>query len=139
MWCRLGLFFETNIFNPKMEKMGQIYSNLLKNSVIHFFFNLVSNETLYYLLYSCTDPIFWKYLIPKIWAKTFLTNQIALLKSAVSIVQNCDIAYWYNFIETKSWLKSIGVGMVKKRRGLVIGHENWLYLKRLWFDTNLES
>ena len=35
------------------------------------------NENLYYLLCSCTNPIFMKIFIPEIWAKMFSANQIA--------------------------------------------------------------
>ena len=42
----------------------------------HFLLNLVYNERLYYLLYSCTNPIFGKNLVPEIWAKMLLANQI---------------------------------------------------------------
>ena len=34
-----------------------------------FFLNLVYNKTLYYLLYSCINPLFSKNLVPEIWAK----------------------------------------------------------------------
>ena len=35
------------------------------------------NENLYYLLCSCTNPIFRKIFVPEIWAKMFSANQIA--------------------------------------------------------------
>ena len=35
------------------------------------------NENLYYLLCSCTNPIFGKILVPEIWAKMFSANQVA--------------------------------------------------------------
>ena len=35
------------------------------------------NENLYYLLCSCTNPIYGKIFVPEIWAKMFLANQIA--------------------------------------------------------------
>ena len=41
-----------------------------------FFMNLVDNESLYYLLYSCANPIFGKNLVPEIWAKMLSANQI---------------------------------------------------------------
>ena len=41
-----------------------------------YFLNLVFNETLQQLLYSGTNPILEKNLVPEIWAKIFLANQI---------------------------------------------------------------
>ena len=49
-----------------------------------FFMNLVYNESLYYLLYSCTN------LHLKLMKKTDF------------------FAWWYSFMEIKSWLKNIG-------------------------------
>ena len=57
------------------QKQG--FLNLLKNLVIIFFLNLVYNERLYYLLYSCTNSIFGKYLVPEIWVEMLLINHIA--------------------------------------------------------------
>ena len=71
-------FFEKNIF---AQKVGQKWAknrflNLLENLVINFFLNLGYNESLYYLLYSCTNSIFGKNLFPEMWAKMLLANQI---------------------------------------------------------------
>ena len=59
-------------------KMGQKqgFSNLLKNLVINFYY-LFYNENLYYLLCSCTNPIFWKIFVFEIRDKMFSVNQIA--------------------------------------------------------------
>ena len=44
----------------------------------HYFFqNLFYNESLYYLLYSCTNLIFGKNLVREIWARMLSVNQIA--------------------------------------------------------------
>ena len=40
------------------------------------FLNLVYNESLYCLLYSCTSLRFGKNLVPEIWVKVLLANQI---------------------------------------------------------------
>ena len=56
------------------QKLGLL--NLLENLVI-FFLNLVSNENLYYLLYSRLNPIVGKNLVPEIWAKILSSSQIA--------------------------------------------------------------
>ena len=57
------------------QKQG--FLNSLKNLVIIFFLNLVYNESLYYLLYSCTNSIFGKYLVPEIWVEMLSANHIA--------------------------------------------------------------
>ena len=41
------------------------------------FLNLVYKEISYYLLYSCTNPMLGKNLVPEIWAKMLSANQIA--------------------------------------------------------------
>ena len=43
----------------------------------YFLLNLIYNESLYYLLCSCTNPIIEKIFVPEIWAKMFSANQIA--------------------------------------------------------------
>ena len=71
---RAGLFEEKKL--PQNEpKQG--FLNLLKNLVIIFFLNLVYNESLYYLLYSCTNSIFGKYLVPEICVEMLLASHIA--------------------------------------------------------------
>ena len=42
-----------------------------------FLLSLVYKECSYYLLYSCTNLILWKNLVPDIWAKMLSANQIA--------------------------------------------------------------
>ena len=39
--------------------------------------NLVCNESIYYLLYLCTNLTFGKNLVQEIWTKMLLGNQIA--------------------------------------------------------------
>ena len=46
---------------PKTGFLGSI-----GNLVITFFLNLVYKESSYYLLYSCTNPILGKNLVPEI-------------------------------------------------------------------------
>ena len=75
-------FFEKNLFAQKIGKIDQKWArkqgfvNLLENLVTNFFLNLVYNKSLCYLLYSCTNLIFGKNLVPGIWAKMLLTSQI---------------------------------------------------------------
>ena len=57
---------------PKIG-LKQNFFNLLKNLV----FNLFHNKSLYYLLCSCTNSIFAKNLVPKIYAEILSANQIA--------------------------------------------------------------
>ena len=46
-------------------------------------------------------------------------SDYSIFKLTVSLQQNDEnawsFAYWYKFIENKSWLKNIGMGMVKNR------------------------
>ena len=64
-------FFEMG--NGKNVQKIEFFLNILENLVI-FFFKLVYNESLYYLLYSFTNPILEKNLIPEIWPKMLLAN-----------------------------------------------------------------
>ena len=64
-------FFGKNLF---AQKMG--FLKFVGKFSHYFFLNLVYNQSLYYFLYSCTNPIFGKNLFPEIWAKTLLANQI---------------------------------------------------------------
>ena len=75
-------FFEKTLFSPKIGKMNRKWAKNwsffnLMDLVINYFLNMVYNESLCYLLYSCTNPIFGKNLVPGIWAKMLLANQIA--------------------------------------------------------------
>ena len=60
----------------KILKFPKNWENGQKRFGHKFFPNLVYNEDLYYLLYSCTNLIFEKNLILEIWAKTLLACQI---------------------------------------------------------------
>ena len=73
-------FLETIFLPPKLEnwtkngaKTG--FFKLLKNLVI--IFTEFYNENLYYLLCSCTNPVFGKIFVPEIWVKMFLASQLA--------------------------------------------------------------
>ena len=52
-----------------MEKIG--YFELSEKVGYYFFPNLFYIESLYYLFFSCTDPIFGQSLAPEIFAKMF--------------------------------------------------------------------
>ena len=66
-----------------MRKIGQKqvrffeFIEKCKNVVILFFLNLFYKESLYYLLCSCTNPIFGENVAPEIWAEMLFANQIA--------------------------------------------------------------
>ena len=59
-------------FTTRIGRMGPKWA---KNLVI--LLSLIYNENLYYLLCSCTNPIFEKIFVPEIWAKMFSAIQIA--------------------------------------------------------------
>ena len=71
----LGKFFLPQKLGKWAKK--QDFFNLLGNLVIDFLLNLICNENLYYLLCSCTNPIFGKMFVPEIWVKIISANQIA--------------------------------------------------------------
>ena len=74
---RAGFFLKKN-FCPKNGENGPEIGFLgFVGKFSHkFFLNLVYKET-YYFLYSCTNPILSKIVVPEIWAKMFSANQIA--------------------------------------------------------------
>ena len=69
-------FFENNIFASKMDQKYGFW-NLLEKLNINFLVILIYNGSVYYLLYSCTNPIFGGNLVPEICNKMLLVNQIA--------------------------------------------------------------
>ena len=84
------------------------------------------------LIFSCKYKYrkaksFGKNLVPGIWVKMLLPNQITgqsdyrIFKSSISIEQNEEktwfFACWYRFMGNRSWLKNIGVDMVKNGCG----------------------
>ena len=69
-------FLEKNLFlkfGEMDQKQGfefiEIFGHL-------FLLNLFDNENFYYLLCSCTNPIFGKIFVPEIWGKMFSASQI---------------------------------------------------------------
>ena len=55
--------------------MDQKYVFFIKFSD-KFFLNLFYKERSYYLQYSCTIPVLGKNVVPEIWAKILLADQI---------------------------------------------------------------
>ena len=60
---------------PKMGKT--CFLEFIEKFGQQFLLVLFYNKNLCYLLCFCTNPIFMKFLVPKIWAKMFLANEIA--------------------------------------------------------------
>ena len=113
---------------------------------IQFFLHLVYKEGVYYLLYSCTNPMLEKNLVPWDMNKNVLCqSDCRISKSTLSLKQNNErvwfFAWSYIFIEIRSWLKNIEMGMVKHGCGhigyrtqtLTVSQEginriNWLFV-----------
>ena len=78
-FLNFGMVLETHM------KLGVTEPNFPEKKFIEFIkkfgdellLNLFYNEDLYYLLCSCTNPIFGKIFVPEIWAKMFSVSQIA--------------------------------------------------------------
>ena len=79
--------------------------NLLENLAINFFLNVVCNKSLYYLLYSCTCPIFgiWLDLVLDIWAKMLLANQIARFLDQLYLKNKLMKKPYLIHVDTDSW------------------------------------
>ena len=121
-----GFFF----FLILPQKWGKWAKNKPKKECFEFiakfnryiFLNLVNKESLYYLLYFCINSILRKNLVPEIWAKRLLANQIAGF-SHWTYLQNKILkkpeffACSYKFMKIKSCLENIGVSIVKNGCG----------------------
>ena len=68
-----------------------------------FFLNLLSNESLYNLLYSCTNLIFGKNLVHEIWAKMFLANKIAKFLNQMYLCNKMIKQPDFLHVDTNSW------------------------------------
>ena len=104
--CLTARFLKKSFFAPKMEKMckNRVFWIYLK--IFHYFFLNLVYKKVYYLLYSCANPIFEKNL----------ALDCRIFRSTVSLKQNDEkasfFACWWKFMETKSWLKNIGLVVV---------------------------
>ena len=110
------------VFFP--QKLGKIAQKWAKNVLLFFwvyrknwlliFSKLFYNESLYLL---CSRIIFWKNLPPDTLVKMLSANQVAEFLNQ-PFLQNkfmkwpIFFACWYKFIEIKSWLKDLCVGLV---------------------------
>ena len=80
--CNSQIFWK-NLFCPQNWKNGpkmgqkQGFLEFIEKFDHQFLLNLFNNENFYYMLCSCTNPMFEKIFVPEIWAKMFSANQIA--------------------------------------------------------------
>ena len=117
-------FFLKKSFCPQNGENGpemgqkQGFLNLFKNLVINFFW-IWSVKKFYNICSIAQIPC-----VGKIWFLNMGQNalnqsdwSIDYFKLTISLQQNDEkvwfFAYWCRFIEIKSWLKNIGLGMVK--------------------------
>ena len=119
--CMRAGFFENNIFAQKMDQK-QGFLDLLENLVISFFLILIYKESLYYLLYCSTNPIFWGNLVPEIWAKILLVNQIAGFLNQLDLQNKVMKRPDFLHVDTNLWRLKVawnilGEGVVKNECG----------------------
>ena len=69
----------------------------------YFFLNSVYNEGFYYLLYSCTNLIFGKNLVPEIWAKMLSANQATGFLNQLCLENKMMKKSDFLYIDTDSW------------------------------------
>ena len=83
----------------------------------HFFLYFICNESLYYFLYSCTNTMFGKFCSWDMGHNPLSQSDYSIFNSTVYLEQNDKKAWFfacrYRFMEIKSWLKNIWMGMVK--------------------------
>ena len=74
-------FLEKNFLSQNLGKWTKNrpktgFFEFIEKFALKFSLDLLYNENLYYLLCSCTDPLFGKIFVPGIWSKMFSANQI---------------------------------------------------------------
>ena len=114
---RAAFFF----FDPEWGKWAKIgFFQFIGKFSHYFFLNLVNKEVLYYLLYSCRNPILGKNLVLG-GQNTPGQSDCMIFKLTTSLEQNDKKTWlftcWYRFIKIKSWLKNILLCMVKNGCG----------------------
>ena len=80
LWMAEPQIVFKRFFSPKNGENGPkilFFLDLLENLIINFFWIWSDKESWYYLLYSYTNEILAKSLIPEIWAKMLSVNRIA--------------------------------------------------------------
>ena len=108
-------------FDPEWGKWAKIgFFQFIGKFSHYFFLNLVNKEVLYYLLYSCRNPILGKNLVLG-GQNTPGQSDCMIFKLTTSLEQNDKKTWlftcWYRFIKIKSWLKNILLCMVKNGCG----------------------
>ena len=88
-----------------MGKIGKKKKRFFKfiGKFSHFFFNLLYNESLQYFLYSCTNLMFGKNLVPEIWAKMLSSNQIKGFLNQLYLQNKMMKKPTFLHIDTDSW------------------------------------
>ena len=74
MHDRARIFSKKNVF---LNVPNLWFFEVIEKFGHYFFWNLIYNESLYFLLCSCTNLISWNKSVLKKWAKILSTNQIA--------------------------------------------------------------
>ena len=142
--CQSQIFWKKR-FAPQMGQWFKIRVCWICHK-IQFFLHLVYKEGIYYLLYSCTNPMLERNLVPRDMGKNVLCqSDCRISKSTLSLKQNNERVWFfarsYIFMEIRSWLKNIEVDMVKHGCGhfgyrtqtLTVSQEgidriNWLFV-----------
>ena len=83
-----------------------------------FFLNFIYNESLYFFLNSCTNPIFRKTPVPKIWTKVIVANQIVGFLNQLYLWNKTMKKSVFLHVDTNSWeikvyWKCFWLGLVK--------------------------
>ena len=85
---------------------------------LFFFLNFINNESLYFFLNSCTNPIFRKTPVPKIWTKVIVANQIVGFLNQLYLWNKTMKKSVFLHVDTNSWeikvyWKCFWLGLVK--------------------------
>ena len=75
------IFWKKNCFAPKWAINILRYFEVIGKFWHECYKNLVYNENIFYLLYSWTNAITGKNVVPEIWAKMHLTNHIGSIST----------------------------------------------------------
>ena len=84
-------------FGPKTG-----FFEFIEKSGHYVLLNLFYNDSLYYFLCPCTNPIFGKIFIPEIWAKMFSVNQIARFFNQLYLQNKSIKQPYFKHVDTNS-------------------------------------
>ena len=123
-------FFEKK-FAPKMGKITQkwakinVFLNLLENLVITFFWIWSRKKFILFAVFWLKSHTWEKFGSWHLGQNALKQSDCSIFKLTLSLEQNDEKAWFLacccRFIEIKSWLKNIGVGLVKNE----CGHSQW--------------